>query len=113
MLATQWPRSWSELILKCKSVTTHLQRAPVWTDNSLPPLDKALLIPDNVTNLDNIAGNVVVQNLDSLSYGHSSGKELDHITSFQDDVRVVCFSRCPHSHRTMDEVKGASDTLST
>ena len=75
---------------------THLERTTVWTDDPLPSLDKPLLIPNYVTDLDDITGDIIIQNLNCLTNSDSSCKQLDHIPGFENDIWVICFSRCPH-----------------
>ena len=75
---------------------THLERTTVWTNDPLPSLDKPLLIPNYVTDLDDITGDIIIQNLNCLTNSDSSCKQLDHIPGFENDIWVICFSRCPH-----------------
>ena len=81
------------------------------TREPLPPLDETLLIPNDVANLDDVACNVIIQDFDCLTNRNASSEQLDHVSRLEDNVRVVCFTRCPNGHGTMDEIKGACDTL--
>lgn len=89
----------------------HLERTPIRSNDPLSPLHKPLLVPHQRPNLDNITGNRVVQNLHSLRDSHATRQKFDHIAGFEDNVRVVGFSRCPHGHGTVDQIKCACYSL--
>ena len=89
----------------------HLECTPIWTNNPLPPLHVSLLVPDEVPNFNDIAGHVVVEDLDRLSDGDTSSEKLDHVAGFEDDVWVVCFARGPDGHGTVNQVECARDAL--
>lgn len=80
----------------------YLQRATVWTNDPLSSLDEPLLIPDDVSNLDDIAGNGVVQDLDRLTDSNTTSEELDHVPGLQDDVGIISLTCSSHRHRTVD-----------
>ena len=92
---------------------TYLERATIWTNDPLSPFHESLLIPHDVTNLDNVACNVVVQDLHSLPNRYASRKELDHISSFEDDIWVVCFTCCSYGHGTVNQVERAGNPLAS
>ena len=82
----------------------YLECAPVWTNNSLSPLNKSLFIPHNISNFDDIASNTVVQYLDGLANGNSTSEQFDHVASFEDYIWVISFTGCPNRHRTVNKV---------
>ena len=90
----------------------NLQCTAIRTYYALSPLDKSLLISYNVSDLDNIASDGVVQNFNGLVNSDTSCKELDHVTSFENDVRVVSLPRRSDCHGTIDEIEDACYTLS-
>ena len=90
----------------------NLQCTTIWTYYALPPLDKSFLISHNISDLDNVTSYGVVQNFDSLINSDTSCKELDHITGFENDVRVVGLPCCSDCHGTIDEIEDACYTLS-
>lgn len=45
---------------------THLESRSIWSDYSLSPLDESLLVPDQTSNLDDITGNIILQDLQCL-----------------------------------------------
>jgi hypothetical protein len=71
-----------------------LQRGPVGAYDTLTTLDEALAIPYETSDFDDIARDIVLQNLESLRGGYTTGKEFDEIASFEEDVRVEGFSCC-------------------
>jgi hypothetical protein len=89
----------------------YFQGTPIRSDDPLSPLDISLLVPDQIPDLDDVTGNVVVQNLHSLCDGNTSGKQLDHVSGFKDDVWIECFAGRAHGHRAVYQVKGASNSL--
>ena len=70
---------------------TYLQGASIWTNDSLSPLHKPLLVPHNVSYFDDITSNTVVQYLGSLCHSYTTSQKLDHVSSFENDVRVISF----------------------
>jgi hypothetical protein len=48
----------------------------------LSPLDEAFLVPHNIPYLYDVASNVIVQYLDSLSDRNTSRKQFDHVSRF-------------------------------
>ena len=56
-----------------------LQRRPVRPEDPLPPLDKALLVPHQVADLDDVGRHAVVQDLDRLRRRHGAGEQLDQV----------------------------------
>ena len=78
----------------------------------MPPLNESFLISYNVSDLDYVASYGVVQNFDRLVNSDASCKELDHISRFEDDIRVVSLPRCSDRHRTIDEIEYTCYTLS-
>ena len=89
----------------------YLQCAPIRTNDSLPPFHKSLLIPHQVTNLDDVTRHVVFQYLDRLAGCYTSCEKFDHIASFKDDVGIECLASGANGHGTMDKVESASDAL--
>ena len=53
---------------------SYLQRASIWSDDSLSPLHEPFLIRNDVSDLDDVACNSVVQNLDGLGDVNTPGK---------------------------------------
>jgi hypothetical protein len=49
------------------SWVTHFEGTAVRANDTLPPLDEALLVTDSISYLDDVARHVVVQDLDRLS----------------------------------------------
>jgi len=89
----------------------HLQCTPIWPNYSLSPFHEPFLIPNQSSNLDNIASNLVVQDFDGLSNGHTSRKQFDHVSGFENDVRVVCLASRPYGHGTVNQVECAPYSL--
>jgi hypothetical protein len=48
----------------------------------LSPLGEAFLVPHKISYLNDVASNVIVQYLDSLSDRHTSRKQFDHVARF-------------------------------
>lgn len=90
----------------------NLQCTPIRAYDALPPLDKSFLISYNVSDLDNVTGYGVVQNFNGLINSDASCKELDHISSFENNVGVVSLPGCSDRHGTIDKIEDACYTLS-
>jgi hypothetical protein len=88
-----------------------LERAAVGPDDALAALDVALLVADERADLDDVARDAVVEDLDGLPDGDAAREELDHVARLEDDVRVVRLARRAHGHRAVDEVERARDAL--
>jgi hypothetical protein len=58
-------------------MNANLECTPIRSDYALPPLHEALLVANNIPNLDNVAGDAIVQNLDSLAYRDAPGQQFD------------------------------------
>lgn len=99
------PVSRCQCTIRTKRHYDHLEGTSVWSDDSLSPLDKALLIPNDIANFDDVACDIVVQDLDRLAYGNSTRKQLDHVARFEDDIGVIGFASGSHRHGTMNEIK--------
>jgi len=96
-------RVWSEM--------ANLQCTPIRTYDALPPLNKSFLISYNVSDLYNVASYSVVQDFNGLVNSDASCKELNHISSLENDVGVVSLPGCSDCHGTIDEIKGACYAL--
>lgn len=86
-----------------KDVTTGkeldgLKRAAIRTDYTLAPLNKALFVAHNVSNLDNIAGHIILKDFDSLREWNTAAQQLDQIACAQDNVRVKGFTGRAYGH---------------
>ena len=51
------------------NISKYLEGTPRGAQYPLPPLDKSLFISNDISNLDHIAGDIIVQNLDGLLIG--------------------------------------------
>ena len=90
---------------------TDLKRTAVWSDNALPPLCETLLVPDKISNLDDVAGNAIIQDFDGLSNCDTSRKKFDHVSRLKDDVGIICLPRCTNRHRTVNKIERACYVL--
>jgi hypothetical protein len=86
-----------------------LECRTVRTQKTLAALDKALLVPHNPTDLDDVRLHVVIQDLQRLLHGDTTSQELDEITGLNDDVGISGLAGGLHGHGTFDEVKLASN----
>lgn len=50
----------------------YLERAPVRSNDPLPPLHESLLVPHQSANFDDIAGYFIVQDFHCLGKGHTT-----------------------------------------
>jgi len=89
----------------------HLEGTPIRPNYTLPPLDEALLVTDDISYLDDVASNVVVQDFDRLPDRDAPREQLDHVPRFQNDIGVVRLPRRAHGHRAMNEVERARHML--
>ena len=89
----------------------HLEGTPVRPNYTLPPLDEALLVTDGISNLDDVASNVVVQHFDGLPNRDAPREQLDHVPRFQNDIGVVGLPRRAHGHRAMNKIERARHML--
>lgn len=92
--------------------SSYLQRTPVRSDDPLPPLHKPFLIRNDVPDLDDVACNGIVQNLDRLGDVNASSEQFDQVAGFEYNVRIIGFAGCPHRHGTTNQVEGACNSLS-
>ena len=83
---------------------SYLQGTPVRSDDPLPSLDEPLLVRNDVPDLDYVAGNSIVQDLDRLSNVHASSEQFDQVAGFEYDIRVIRFPGRPYRHGTADQV---------
>jgi hypothetical protein len=88
-----------------------LERASVRPKNALPPFHEAVLVRHEVPYLDDVARNVVLENLESLRCGHRSGQQLDEISGVEYGGGVVCLQGGEDSHATLCKIELASDAL--
>jgi hypothetical protein len=51
------------------NMSKYLERTPRWAQYPLSPFDESLFISNDISNLDHIAGDIIVQNLDCLLIG--------------------------------------------
>jgi hypothetical protein len=93
----------------------------------LPALDEAVLVADDIANLDDVARDAVLEYANSLRHaqlpsvqvggsphlgqGHTPGEQLDHVSRLKDDVRVKGFARSFDEHRALHEVECAAEAL--
>lgn len=77
---------------------THLQSAAVRTDNSLSPLDKPLVVTNDIANFNDVASRSVVQDFHRLPDRYPTGEQFHHVACLENDVWVVRFSRCADLH---------------
>jgi len=89
----------------------NLQCTPIRTYDALPSLDESFFISYGVSDLNNVASYGVVQYFNGLVNSNSSCKELDHISSFENNVGVVGFSSCSDRHGPIDKIEGARYAL--
>jgi hypothetical protein len=89
----------------------NLQSTPIRTYDTLPSFYKSFLVSYYVSYLNNIASYGVVQDFNGLVNSDASCKELNHISSLQNDVRVIGFPGCPDRHGTIDEIQRTRYTL--
>ena len=89
-----------------------LQCCAIRAKEPLPPLDKALLVPDQAANLDDVARNVVV-----VHYAHSlldrdgAGDELDEVAGAQDGGGVPGLAGGLDGERALDSVELRVDSV--
>ena len=93
---------------------TYLEGTSIWPDYTLTTFNESFLIPDQSSNLDNIASDIVLKNLDCLNNQlarsflgaeeaylrsvHSSSQQLQYIPSFQNDIWIPCLPSRLDSH---------------
>jgi hypothetical protein len=82
-----------------------LERRAVRADDALAALDKALLVADQARNLDDIARDAVLQDLERLRRGHATREQLEQVTALEHDIRVPRLARRPHSHPALHQVQ--------
>lgn len=75
-----------------------LEGRAVGAEDALAALDVALLVADQVADLDDIACDAVVEDLESLRRGDTSGQELDEVAGVKDCGGVKCFSGGKEQH---------------
>lgn len=90
---------------------TRLQRTPIWSNKSLSPLHKPVLITNQIANFDDVACHVVLQYLLSLSDCDPSCEQLDDVSRFKYDVWIECFACRPDGHGPMNQVQCARNAL--
>jgi hypothetical protein len=91
---------------------TYLKRTSVGPYYPLSPFHKSFLIPHETSDLNYIAGNIVVQYLHCLRYRDTPCKKFDHVSCFNNNIWVICFARRSNRHGTMDEIESTSNSLS-
>ena len=105
------------------------QRRSTRTENSLSTLDEAIVVSNDVSNLDDIAHDVVFENSlrlrenmirmvnmrrernINLKEGDTSSEELDEIARFHDDVRIKRLPRRIDRHGTFDQIQHCRNSL--
>jgi hypothetical protein len=90
---------------------TDLEGAAIWSNNALPPLCETLLIPNKISDLDDVASNAIIQDFDRLSDCDASRKEFYHVSRLQNDVGIICLPRCTNRHRTVNKIERACYVL--
>lgn len=65
-----------------------LQRGPVWPNQALPPLDKLLLVSDQVADFDDVRLHLILQHLQGL---HAGGIAQQQVHMGKDGLIGVCF----------------------
>mmetsp|Transcript_33874 Transcript_33874/g.78788 ORF Transcript_33874/g.78788 Transcript_33874/m.78788 type:complete len:265 (-) Transcript_33874:25-819(-) len=82
-----------------------LQRGTVWPDQALPSLHEALLGANEAADFQNVAVDLIVQDLLRLWQRHTAGEEFDHVPSLDDDVRIPRLLRGSHCHGALDQIQ--------
>lgn len=92
------------------------QRAPVRSQDALPPLHEAVPVAHQVPDLDDVGGAggavaVVVEDADGLRGGDAAAEQLDAVARGEDGRRVVGLERGADRHAPRDEVERAGDVV--
>ena len=87
------------------------QGGAVGAQDALAALDEAVLVADQVADLDDVHGHVVLEDLDGLGRGHATREELDQVAGGEDGGRVVRLSCGCDGHGALDEVEGGGDAM--
>lgn len=88
-----------------------LECATIRTDDPLPSLDKALLISQQVADLDHVALDAILEDLDGLREGHGSREKSDHVSRFENHIRVVRLPGGLDGHGAFDKIQRACDAM--
>lgn len=94
----------------------------VLSQNPLPPLDEPILVVHHVPNLDDVACDAVLENLDGLGCRHGASQQFDQIARIENRSWIKClgielanpyvqgeigaayFSRRLHCHGALHEI---------
>jgi len=82
-----------------------LQSRTVRTNQPLAPLDKPILVPHQVSDLDDFGPDVVLQDSDRLFIGNGSSQKFEHVSSLDDYVGVPTFPGRLDGHRAFHDVQ--------
>lgn len=75
----------------------------------MPAFHEALLAQAITPDFDDVAGDTVLKDLDSLRSRDTSRKQFNEVPGTQNCGRVPAFATCLNSHRTFDQVKCTGD----
>ncbi len=88
-----------------------LEGRAVRAEDALAALDEAVLVADEVADLDDVARDAVVEDLDGLRRGHAAGQQLDEVAGVEDGGRVKGLAGRLDHHRALDQIQGAGDAV--
>lgn len=77
----------------------------------MPALDEPLFRRDQRPDFDDIAGDTVFEDLNSLRGRDTSRKQLNEISRFEDCRGIVGLARSLNSHGAFDQVKCTGNTV--
>ena len=78
---------------------------------ALTSLDELFFTTDEVSDLDDIASDPVLEDLNGLGSGNAASKQLDEVSGFENCGRIVCLECCLDRHASLDEVERACDAM--
>lgn len=88
-----------------------LERRAVRAEDALAALDEAVLVADQVADLDDVAGHAVLEDLDGLRRGDAARQQLDEVAGVEDGGRVKRLARRLDHHGTLHQVQRAGDAV--
>ena len=76
------------------------------------PLNEAIFVTAEAAHLDDVARDIVAQNLLRLPQIHTPRQQLDQVARLEDHVGVPRFSCRRNRHRALDQIELAADAVS-